>query len=399
MSAAATPQRQIFPDSATAHRFLDGLDGIEIGGAAHNPFNIPGCRNVDFSADLTTEFKVLEHSYAGRTLPVDIVAEGDRLPLEDESLDYVLHSHVFEHFWDPIAAVKEWLRVLRPGGIIFAIVPHKERTMDAHKPRTTLSELIDRHAGRLSMQPQNAHIHHNIWITADAVELVEYLGLEILAVQDTDDKVGNGFTIVFRKPGTLRAAGRPLDLGCGAAKRAGSVGIDRRPLRDVDLVLDVERGRLPFDDSSVPSFYSNGLMHLLEHPAAVLREIVRVGQRNATVELWTPHAGSDEAHVDGARRRFTEATWIDLLSSDIFDDCGGNLTLSEIKLGVAQPTLDRLAQGGIALEFAIRYHVNVISRIGAILTINKPHAPAATTYARRVVLDHGSAVQAASNAC
>jgi ubiquinone/menaquinone biosynthesis C-methylase UbiE len=46
---------------------------------------------------------------------VDIVAPGDKLPFANNSLDYVLSSHVLEHFWDPIKTIKEWLRVVRPG--------------------------------------------------------------------------------------------------------------------------------------------------------------------------------------------------------------------------------------------------------------------------------------------
>jgi hypothetical protein len=31
------------------------------------------------------------------------------------------------------------------------------------------------------------------------VELINYLGWRLVAVQDTDDKVGNGFTVVIQK--------------------------------------------------------------------------------------------------------------------------------------------------------------------------------------------------------
>ncbi len=45
--------------------------------------------------------------------------------------------------------------------------------------------------------------HCSVWITEDFVELIHWLGWNILHVQDTDDKVGNGFTIVIgvEKPG------------------------------------------------------------------------------------------------------------------------------------------------------------------------------------------------------
>ena len=40
----------IFPESRLAHLILDGLEGLEIGPAAHNPFGIK-TRNVGLAAD------------------------------------------------------------------------------------------------------------------------------------------------------------------------------------------------------------------------------------------------------------------------------------------------------------------------------------------------------------
>ena len=202
-------------ESALAHQLLDGLSGIEIGGSAFNPFNIPGCRNVDYTADLDTVFKEEERRLAGTVLPVDVIAPGDRLPFVDASLDYVAHSHVLEHFFDPIAAIEEWMRVLRPGGIVYAIVPHASRNSDQDRPRTTLAELLDRHAGRVERPAGLAEAwHYSVWATEDVVDLVQYLGLELIAVQDVDDKAGNGFTVAFRKPSAMaQSFAKALPIG------------------------------------------------------------------------------------------------------------------------------------------------------------------------------------------
>ncbi len=185
-----------FPESRLAHKYLDGLAGLEIGGSAHNPFGL-NTRNVDYTAE-TNQYKKLEEKFVGQALPVDIVAPGDNIPLPDESQDFVISAHVIEHFPDPIKALKEWYRLIRKGGYIFMIVPHKERTFDKDRPRTTLQELIDRHEGRIVPTP-NPDDHYSVWITQDMVELVEYLGWNIVEAQDVDDKVGNGFTIVIQK--------------------------------------------------------------------------------------------------------------------------------------------------------------------------------------------------------
>jgi SAM-dependent methyltransferase len=185
-----------FPESRLAHKYLDGLSGIEIGGSAHNPFGLK-TRNIDYTDSVETVFKREEKRLCGEAMPVDIIAGGDELPLPDESEDFVISSHVLEHFPDPIKALNEWYRVVRKGGYIFAIVPHRDRTFDKSRTRTTLDELIERHATGLI--PCSEQGHCSVWITEDLVELINYLGWTIVEVNDVDDKVGNGFTVVIRK--------------------------------------------------------------------------------------------------------------------------------------------------------------------------------------------------------
>jgi ubiquinone/menaquinone biosynthesis C-methylase UbiE len=185
----------IFQESNLAHSFLDGLSGLEIGGAAQNPFGLKTV-NVDNTLEETV-FKKKEMEVTGGYLKVDVVAKGDELPFRDDSQDFVVSSHVLEHFFDPISALKEWYRVIRDGGYIFMIVPHKERTFDKDRPRTTLQELNDRHSGAIAYDNSNAH--HSVWITEDILELAGYLRWRVVFFQDIDDKVGNGFTVVIQK--------------------------------------------------------------------------------------------------------------------------------------------------------------------------------------------------------
>ena len=90
-----------FKESAIAHQFLDGLNGIEVGGNTQNSFGLEttgGYVNVDFDATQGAKWQ------AGDFPPklVNIVADGDNLPFKDNSLDYVISSQVLENFFDPI---------------------------------------------------------------------------------------------------------------------------------------------------------------------------------------------------------------------------------------------------------------------------------------------------------
>lgn len=196
-------QPRFVPESALAHKYCVGK-GLEIGGAAHNPFGL-NTLNVDFTDSMDTVFKKEEIRLCGKALKVDIVANGDDIPLPDKSQDFIVSSHVIEHFTNPIKALIEWDRLVKPGGIIFMIVPHKERTFDKQRENTPLEHLIEDFEKGNTL-PHDAYGGHNhCWVTEKFVELIGYMiqdlrmKWEILEVQDVDDKVGNGFTVVIRK--------------------------------------------------------------------------------------------------------------------------------------------------------------------------------------------------------
>ncbi|QLI80130.1 methyltransferase domain-containing protein [Chitinibacter fontanus] len=51
--------------------------------------------------------------------------DGKVLPFLDESVDTVYTSHTLEHIDDPIAAIRDWFRVLKVGGYLVITVPHQ----------------------------------------------------------------------------------------------------------------------------------------------------------------------------------------------------------------------------------------------------------------------------------
>jgi ubiquinone/menaquinone biosynthesis C-methylase UbiE len=57
---------------------------------------------------------------------VDVFGDGARLPFADASFDTVMATEVLEHLPDPRIALREMVRVLRPGGVALVTVPFTE---------------------------------------------------------------------------------------------------------------------------------------------------------------------------------------------------------------------------------------------------------------------------------
>jgi ubiquinone/menaquinone biosynthesis C-methylase UbiE len=94
-----------------------------------------------------------------------------------------------------------------------------------------------------------------------------------------------------------------LDVGCGAHKQPGSIGIDRRALPGVNVICDFERA-LPFKDGSITAAYS---IHSIEHIhdlITFMEELYRVCSPGATVSVKTPYYASRKAFVDPTHVRF-----------------------------------------------------------------------------------------------
>ncbi len=53
----------------------------------------------------------------------DFLASADALPFEDNSLDSILSTQVLEHVKNPVLVLKEFFRVLKPGGKCLITIP------------------------------------------------------------------------------------------------------------------------------------------------------------------------------------------------------------------------------------------------------------------------------------
>jgi phosphatidylethanolamine/phosphatidyl-N-methylethanolamine N-methyltransferase len=48
---------------------------------------------------------------------------GGDLPYPDSTFDRVIATHVLEHIYQPHLAIKEWLRIIKPGGVLSILIP------------------------------------------------------------------------------------------------------------------------------------------------------------------------------------------------------------------------------------------------------------------------------------
>jgi SAM-dependent methyltransferase len=135
--------------------------------------------------------------------------------IPDESYDFVLSSHSLEHTANPLKAVAEWRRILKQSGILVLVVPHRDGTFDHRRPVTTLahlqkdyledrgeedlthiSEVLALHdpsrdptvhtlslAERMKQNLELRSMHHHVFDTRLAVDVVEWAGFNISAVE------------------------------------------------------------------------------------------------------------------------------------------------------------------------------------------------------------------------
>jgi SAM-dependent methyltransferase len=205
--------------------------GLEIGG----PSGIFGDRgelpiyrylaaldNCVFSSDTLWEGKRTE----GQTFSYDRRKKNgfnfirectDLRGIADHAYDFILSSHNLEHIGNPLRALKEWTRVVKPHGAIIVVLPEYRWTFDWKRQPTPvehmvedyergtdetdlshLQEILERHD--LSLDPgggtpeafrerslrnfENRCLHHHVFDKLNSRALLEAAGL-VVSLQET----------------------------------------------------------------------------------------------------------------------------------------------------------------------------------------------------------------------
>lgn len=138
------------------HRLLDRAEvyslcvgaGVEIG-PGPKPQILPGAGvQVRYVEQATPD--EWQRLYGKDTrVPVDpqlwnlyVIGNADRIPAEPGTLDFVFSSHVLEHLADPLGHLAYWASLLKPGGVVVAVIPDKSGCKDYVFEESSLEELL-----------------------------------------------------------------------------------------------------------------------------------------------------------------------------------------------------------------------------------------------------------------
>lgn len=196
------------------YNYFKEKNGLEIGGPTNQIFGrnfelpiYPIISNLD-----NVGYKSAERKTKGKQFICDAT---DLSFIASESYDFILASHVIEHIANPLEALSEWLRILKTGGAMLLIVPHKDNTFDRNRLVTSFSHIAndfnndtkeddnthydewlkfyepsldhnfisyDDLKTRTMNNGSNRHMHHHVFNSPLVVEMLAHLNLQILSI-------------------------------------------------------------------------------------------------------------------------------------------------------------------------------------------------------------------------
>ena len=115
---------------------------------------------------------------------VDHVATIDNLSfIPDDSVDLIYNCHVLEHFKrrDVERVLREWCRVLKPGGVLRISVPDFSRLCEVYQREGKLDLVIGSLFGR---QDYLYNIHYNVFDFAALSEVLQQAGFVDMRTYD-----------------------------------------------------------------------------------------------------------------------------------------------------------------------------------------------------------------------
>ncbi len=200
--------------------------GLEIGGPSS--FFKPGnvlpiyvfAKQVDvanFSSETVWEGTITEgynYNYYKNKTGFQFISEATNLSkIKNNNYDFLLSCHSLEHIANPIKALFEWKRILKPKGKLVIVLPFKATTFDNARPftrfdhliadyknnvdetdTTHFEEIINLHDGskeldykgqdelseRLAKNEKIRCAHHHVFDEKTVVEMLNYVGFKVI---------------------------------------------------------------------------------------------------------------------------------------------------------------------------------------------------------------------------
>jgi SAM-dependent methyltransferase len=194
----------LFKTVLPLYRIVGGLDGVNFSGETIWEGSIEAGDNFNYY-----------RKKSGRQYIADAT---DLSEIAAARYDFLLSSNCLEHVANPIRALNEWRRVIKPGAAMILVLPNKESNFDHRRPVTKFDHLLqdfERGMGEddlthldeilalhdLSMDPpagdlehfrqrslqnfQNRTLHHHVFDVSLIEEVLNYVGFEIADMTTT----------------------------------------------------------------------------------------------------------------------------------------------------------------------------------------------------------------------
>jgi SAM-dependent methyltransferase len=217
------------PDHKLYASHVTQKTGIEIGGPS-TVFRtvlplyqtVRDLDGVNFANETIWEGKLVcgrSFNYLGSKQGQQFISDAtDLSQIKSDSYDFLLSSNCLEHVANPLKALLEWKRVIKPGGALILALPNKTSNFDHNRPTTSFEHILEDLAGDtaendlthldeilalhdLSMDPpagdienfrkrsldnfSNRTLHHHVFDIGLIKSMLGHLGLQIVHTAET----------------------------------------------------------------------------------------------------------------------------------------------------------------------------------------------------------------------
>ncbi|MHA1378143.1 MAG: class I SAM-dependent methyltransferase [Candidatus Helarchaeota archaeon] len=163
-----------------------------------------------------------------------------------------------------------------------------------------------------------------------------------------------------------------IDLGCGKKPRPGFIGVDKSAKINPDIICDVERDPLPLDDNSVSWVWMSDFIEHIEDIFKLFREIYRVCENGARVDVISPYYTSIRATMDPTHKHFISERTFEYLNESFYVTADYNIdfkfTIEKIYFSYTNKIFSILNR---FKKIAQKYIPNSIESIHVILKVHK----------------------------